>query len=214
MKGKRGKLTQTSFPGLRAHSLRLFFCGHHLVAQQLQWPSTPASSSWQICVWLWGTDSTRSTFLEPGFFVWLFLIMPDRFSNPLNTWPSCHCGSTEGPAEVNYKALPPKHLLRSKVKQSRLQQLWFKNITWSGAVTQITKLSLHHSSSVLCLNTLYFNSTISQQHSPTNTVHSSKGRPVMNEKLDIILHWVQKTIEKGEEPSVLRSHLSIFNLTD
>lgn len=104
----------------------------------------------------------------PGFFVWLFLIMPDRFSNPLNTWTSCRCGSTEGtaewleegPAEVNYKALPFKDLLRFSVKWSKIQQLWFKNITWSVTATRITNLNLHHSSSVLCLNTLYSNSTI------------------------------------------------------
>lgn len=103
-----------------------------------------------------------------GARVFLFLIMPDRFSKPLKTWPSCRCGSTEGtaewseegPAEVNYKALPPKHLLRFNVKWSKIQQLWFKNMTWSVTVTQITNLNLHHSSSVLYLNTLYFNSSI------------------------------------------------------
>lgn len=79
-----------------------------------------------------GLIQSNKCFLEPvlfvlGFFcclfcfvVCLFLITPDRFSNPLNMWPSCCCGSLEGtaewseegPAEVNDKALPPEHLLR------------------------------------------------------------------------------------------------------
>lgn len=104
---------------------------------------------------------------EPEFFVWLFLMMPDRFSNPLKTWPSCCCGSNRRNSrairakttEVNRKAQPPKHLLRFNAKGSKIQQS-LKNVTWSVIVTQITNLSLHHSSSVLCLNSLCFNSTI------------------------------------------------------
>lgn len=37
--------------------------------------------------------------------------------------------SGEGAAEVNYNTLPPQTLLRFKLKQSKIQQLWFKNVT-------------------------------------------------------------------------------------
>ena len=116
-------------------------------------------------------------------------IMPDGFSNPLNTWPSCHCGSTEGtaqwseegPAAVNLKALPLKYPLRFNVKWSKTQQLLFKNITWSAALTQIT--NLHYTRVAQCCAETLYTSTARYLN---NT--RLQGRPVMNEKLGIVLH--------------------------
>lgn len=46
----------------------------------------------------------RTNISEPEVFVWLFLMMPDQFSNPLKTWPSCCCGSNRR----NCRAIPAK----------------------------------------------------------------------------------------------------------
>lgn len=47
----------------------------------------------------------QTNICEPEFFVWLFLMMPDQFSNPLKIWPSCYCGTAEQSKQRQLKSI-------------------------------------------------------------------------------------------------------------